>query len=270
MTFFSSSCAGDDSSPPKQDSASLAVTEKHKLTLAEKEEAAKVYKKARQRSGLRQLALCADGKHESLEAKRVQCTALTLLSAAALFSDEGHAQVLTALNDLKRTRRRLHRFAWLVEACNRCAHMCHEHASLHGAMEGACIRHAPTSLIAHHPLSRFHLDDSITDAGVHAVAELAGDDEDGGDASTREATANSADSDTLAAVHVHVIECILMLINAIVDYPEDLKERCKLRAEFIRLQVSDAHACTARVDSRLQTGDRGRELAQPHALCALA
>ena len=47
--------------------------------------------------GLRQLALCVDSKHESVEAKRVQCTALTLLSAAALFSAEGHAQVLREL-----------------------------------------------------------------------------------------------------------------------------------------------------------------------------
>ena len=117
-------------------------------------------RKRKDRTGLRQLALCADGKHDSLEAKQVQCTALTLLSAAALFSDEGHAQVLTALDSLtltptlatltllsnpsphpnpnpnptpnptnaqvltaldslKHTRRRLHRFGWLVEACNR-------------------------------------------------------------------------------------------------------------------------------------------------------
>ena len=62
----------------------------------------------RRRSGLRQLALCADGRSDALEARKVQCTALTLLSAAALFSDEGHRQVLAALDDLKRTRRRLH------------------------------------------------------------------------------------------------------------------------------------------------------------------
>ena len=43
----------------------------------------------------------------------------TLLSAAALFSEEGHKQVLQALDDLKRTRRRIHRFGWLVEQCNR-------------------------------------------------------------------------------------------------------------------------------------------------------
>ena len=38
--------------------------------------------------------------HDSLEAKQVQCTALTLLSAAALFSDDGHEQVLAICRDL--------------------------------------------------------------------------------------------------------------------------------------------------------------------------
>ena len=46
------------------------------------------------RGGLRQLALCIDsGGRESTEARAVQCQALTLLSAAALYSDDGHAQV---------------------------------------------------------------------------------------------------------------------------------------------------------------------------------
>ena len=52
-------------------------------------------KERRRRSGLRQLALCADGRSDALEARQVQCTALTLLSAAALFSTEGHDQVST-------------------------------------------------------------------------------------------------------------------------------------------------------------------------------
>jgi len=42
-----------------------------------------------------------------------------------------------------------------------------------------------------------------------------------------------------AVLHAHVIENILMLINAIVGFPPDLKERVTLRAEFIRLQLLD-------------------------------
>jgi hypothetical protein len=68
--------------------------------------------------GLRQLARCIDTKHESVHARTVQCQALTLLSAAALYSAEGHEQVLESLDHLKKTRRRMHRFGWLVEACN--------------------------------------------------------------------------------------------------------------------------------------------------------
>ena len=45
--------------------------------------------------GLRQLGRCIDTKHESVHAKTVQAQALTLLSAAALYSAEGHDQALT-------------------------------------------------------------------------------------------------------------------------------------------------------------------------------
>ena len=44
---------------------------------------------------------------------------LLLSQMEGMVGVEGHAQVLSALDDLKRTRRRLHRFGWLVEACNR-------------------------------------------------------------------------------------------------------------------------------------------------------
>ena len=53
----------------------------------------RVKERRRRKPGLRQLALCADSKHEALEARHVQSTALTLLSAAALFSEDGHSQV---------------------------------------------------------------------------------------------------------------------------------------------------------------------------------
>ena len=44
--------------------------------------------------GLRQLVRCIDTKHESVYAKAVQAQALTMISAAALYSEEGHNQVL--------------------------------------------------------------------------------------------------------------------------------------------------------------------------------
>ena len=48
------------------------------------------------------------------------------------------------------------------------------------------------------------------------------------------------------SVHAHVIECILMLINAIVGFPEELKVRVKLRAELVRLQLLDVLAALHR------------------------
>ena len=46
---------------------------------------------------------------------------MTLLTAAALYSATGHAEVLSALDDLKHTRRRLSRLGWLVQICRRAA-----------------------------------------------------------------------------------------------------------------------------------------------------
>ena len=47
-------------------------------------------------------------------------------------------------------------------------------------------------------------------------------------------------------MHAQVIEAILMLINAIVGFPDDLKARVKLRAELVRLQVLDVLAALHR------------------------
>ena len=47
------------------------------------------------------------------------------------------------------------------------------------------------------------------------------------------------DGASRAEVRSHVIECILMLINAIVGFPDELRHRVQLRAEFIRLQLLD-------------------------------
>ena len=47
---------------------------------------------------LPQLVRCIDTKHESVYAKTVQAQALTMLSAAALYSDEAHKQVLSSID----------------------------------------------------------------------------------------------------------------------------------------------------------------------------
>ena len=161
--------------------------------------------------GLRQLALCADGRSDALEARKVQCTALTLLSAAALFSDEGHRQVLSALDDLKRTRRRLHRFGWLVEACNR-------------------MQKVDAGGVA---LAKGDADAEGAGKGRRSSMSLPQPGADGAPGEEEEAGGSLLD------ISSHVIECILMLINAVVGFPEDLRERVKLRAELIRLQLLD-------------------------------
>ena len=48
--------------------------------------------------GLQQLVRCINAKHESVYAKAVQAQALTMLSAAALYSDEAHKQVLSSID----------------------------------------------------------------------------------------------------------------------------------------------------------------------------
>lgn len=44
--------------------------------------------------GLRQFVRCINTKHASVYAQAVQAQALTMLSAAALYSKEGHKQVI--------------------------------------------------------------------------------------------------------------------------------------------------------------------------------
>jgi len=61
-----------------------------------------------------QLALCAEPLNESATARKVASAAMVLISAAALYSDKGHGQVLAALELARRGRRRLNRFGWLL------------------------------------------------------------------------------------------------------------------------------------------------------------
>ena len=193
------------------------VREGTRSTADANEEDQKVARRRRRKPGLRQLALCADSKHDAVEARQVQCTALTLLSAAALFSDEGHDKVLQALDDLKRTRRRLHRFGWLVEQCN-----------------------------------RFQLDpggaeeESVEAPFGPRKSMMPGRGRGGGGGGGGGDELGKSSADDALSVHAHVIECILMLINAIVGFPDDLKVRVKLRAELIRLQLLDVLAALHR------------------------
>ena len=91
----------DTSAPaPATPSAAKDNNNGEKKPSPEREDKSSHPRARRRRTGLRQLALCADGRSDAVEARQVQCTALTLLSAAALFSEDGHAQVLSALDDL--------------------------------------------------------------------------------------------------------------------------------------------------------------------------
>ena len=47
----------------------------------------------------------------------MQCSALALLAAAAYYSEEGHAALLLALAEVKKTRRFSSRFFFLVDEC---------------------------------------------------------------------------------------------------------------------------------------------------------
>ena len=129
----------------------------------------------------------------------MQCQALTLLSAAALYSAEGHEQVLESLDHLKKTRRRMHRFGWLVEACN----------------QGADDADAGDDLTFE--------DRAVT--GIQRKKDPNNDPEDSKSAQR--------------AAAVQVVSCCLILINAVIGFPENLTDRVKLRSEFIRLSLLD-------------------------------
>ena len=160
--------------------------------------------------GLRQLGRCIDTKHESVHAKTVQAQALTLLSAAALYSAEGHDQVLDSLDALKKTRRRMHRFGWLVEACN----------------------HDPVDEDQDEKGDDDDFDLSRATTGIRRRKPDGGGGGGGG---------GGVDPDR--ALHrvkgVEMVSCCLILINAIIGFPESLVARVRLRSEFIRLSLLD-------------------------------
>jgi hypothetical protein len=135
------------------------------------------------------------------------------------------SQVLSALDTLKRTRRRLHRFGWLVEECNR--------YQLGSEDERSAAQDA--NLDQSRSISRLpNSDDPNLAIGRRrsrmVTSFVSSEDGEGG---------KLFDGASMAEVRSHVIECILMLINAIVGFPDELRHRVQLRAEFIRLQLLD-------------------------------
>ena len=74
---------------------STAPAETRRSSVSSVSSADEAARRRKHRSGgLAQIALCADGKQDSAQARQVQCMALSLLAAAAIFSEEGHAQVM--------------------------------------------------------------------------------------------------------------------------------------------------------------------------------
>ena len=87
--------------------------------------------------GLYRLAQCIDNNRESVTACEMQKEALLLLGAAVQYSTEAHEKALAAFDQLKRERRRVHRFFYLVESC---------HAPGTGGADGASDRRSEGSV----------------------------------------------------------------------------------------------------------------------------
>ena len=119
------------------------------------------------------------------------------------------AQVLAALDHLKRTRRKLARFGWLVESCNSAAY---DDELLPGSVEEAEVMGSRARATTRHGF---------------------GGGGGGGGAEAR-------------AAQVQVISCCLILVNAVIGFPDELRARVKLRSEFIRLQLLDVLAALHR------------------------
>ena len=120
--------------------------------------------------------------------------------------------MLDSLDALKKTRRRMHRFGWLVEACNHCQED-EEQEAAKADEDDFDLARAKTG-IRRRPLK-----------GNSAGGGGGGDPE-----------------DTRALQRVKMVEmvsCCLILINAIIGFPESLVDRVRLRSEFIRLHLLD-------------------------------
>jgi len=177
----------------------------------------------------------------------VQCQALTLLSAAALYSPEGHEQVIASLEHLQKTRRRMggtaKRFFWLVETCNT-----YQFDDEDGPDGDSSRRGRGDSIDeAESPFTRTQ---TMFGGGGDIMRTQTGIPGRGG--RPRALTGSNANRSSWAE-QLKVISCCLILVNAIVSYrfneepggddkkgaTDDLKRRLKLRAEFIRLQMLD-------------------------------
>ena len=177
----------------------------------------------------------------------MQCQALTLLSAAALYSPEGHEQVIASLEHLQKTRRRMggtaKRFFWLVETCNT-----YQFDDEDGPDGDSSRRGRGDSIDeAESPFTRTQ---TMFGGGGDIMRTQTGIPGRGG--RPRALTGSNANRSSWAE-QLKVISCCLILVNAIVSYrfneepggddkkgaTDDLKRRLKLRAEFIRLQMLD-------------------------------
>lgn len=71
------------------------------------------------KGGLLSLVMGIDVSTGSVKSRKVQCQSLTLLAAAAVYSSEGHKQVLAALEEHRKKRRKATRFGYLVDECSK-------------------------------------------------------------------------------------------------------------------------------------------------------
>ena len=156
--------------------------------------------------------------------------------------------MLSALDTLKTTRRRLHRFGWLVEECNRYQLGSEDERDRARSSEIERDRYQLGSEDERSAAQDANLDRSRSISRA-PNSELDDPNLAGGRAHSRMASSFVSSEDgeggklfegaSRAEVRSHVIECILMLINAIVGFPDELRHRVQLRAEFIRVQLLD-------------------------------
>ncbi|KAL1499487.1 hypothetical protein AB1Y20_011690 [Prymnesium parvum] len=129
-------------------------------------------------NGLTRLVQCIESKRDTPTACAVQHEALKMLSAAVSYSAEAHTIALTAFDNVKTERRRLQRFADLVDGCQ-----------------------APAAL--------------------------------------RQKGSDAAAAAKLVVAQNQVVASSLLLINALINSPAELRTRAALRSEFIHLTLLD-------------------------------
>jgi len=128
---------------------------------------------------------------------------MVLISAAALYSDKGHGQVLAALELARSGRRRLNRFGWLVDLA--AAGTFEQEAEEEAGIEDE--------------------DDDFM-RSISLRKPKAG----------RQSGHHPAESMPDRAARMGLICDVLVLVNALIGSPQELRQRVGLRGEFLRLQ----------------------------------